>query len=230
MERAAAPQDHGDMGAISRSPVYQALVERQERLSPAHYPQTEHERADLRRPILAWRLGLGRLAGRVLLLITVTGRTSGLPRRTPVTPHRVGGRTYVWCPYGGRSQWYRNLVANPVATVQSHRGTQVVRAERLSDEEVVQVVEALRVFDAPWLRRYLDGEGVADTPEDLVRNKDRLHLRRLDPTTEPGPPALPADLAWVWLVPAALGATATAARAVRRGTGCPRSRPAAPRS
>jgi deazaflavin-dependent oxidoreductase (nitroreductase family) len=211
------------MGAIYRSPVYQALVERQERLSPAHYPQTEHERADLRRPILAWRLGLGRLAGRVLLLITVTGRTSGLPRRTPVAPHRVGGRTYVWCPYGGRSQWYRNLVANPVATVQSHRGTQVVRAERLSDEEVVQVVEELRVFDAPWLRRYLDGEGVADTPEDLVRNKDRLHLRRLDPTTEPGPPALPADLAWVWLVPAALGATATAARAVRRRPGCRRS-------
>lgn len=172
----------------------------------------------LRLPIVLWRLGVGRLVARFevrgghLVLLTVTGRSSGLPRHTPVIAHVVGGRTYVWCPYGGRSQWYRNLLANPLATVQSRGGTQVVRAAGVEDDEAVEVLAELRRFDALWLRLYLDAEGIADTPEDIVRNKQRLHLRRLDSTPEEGPPALKADLAWVWLA-----AVALAALRLRRG-------------
>ena len=171
----------------------------------------------LRLPVVLWRLGLGPLVGRFevhrghLVLLTVTGRSTGMPRHTPVVAHVVGGRTYVWCPYGGRSQWYRNLIANPLATVQSGRGTQVVRAATIEDDEAVEVVAELRRFDALWLRLYLDAEGIADTPEDIVRNKQRLHLRRLDSTPEEGPPALKSDLAWLWLV-----AVAVAALSVRR--------------
>lgn len=87
-----------------------------------------------------------------------------------------------------------------------------MRAASLGDEEVVEVVAELRRFDAPWLRRYLDAEGIADTPEDIVRNKQRLHLRRLDSTPEAGPPGLKADLAWLWLVPVAVVALAAMRR------------------
>ena len=184
--------------------IRQALVERIGERSPAQYPETPWQRADLRMPIVLWRLGLGRLPG-PLVLLTVTGRSSGQPRRTPVTAHVVGGRTYLWCPYRGRSQWYRNLMANPVATTQSRHGTQVVRAVALGDEdEAVTVAAELRRFNPPWWRRYLDAEGIADTQEDLARNMARLHIRRLEPTPEEGPPALKADLVGLWLVPVAL--------------------------
>ena len=184
--------------------VRQRLAEWYGERSPARYPATPSERADLRRPIVLWRLGLGRLAG-PLMLLTVTGRSSGRPHHTPVTAHVVGGRTYLWCPYGGRSQWYRNLLADPVATVQSRHGTQVVRAVAVEDEdEAVAVAAELRRFNPPWWRRYLEEEGIADTPEDLARNRARLHVRRLEPTPGEGPPAVTADLAGIWLVPVAL--------------------------
>lgn len=177
------------------------------------YPASPVRLAPYRLPVVLWRLGLGPLVGRSFMVLTVTGRSSGLPRHTTVIPHVVGGRTYVWCPWGGRSQWYRNMMANPVVTVQSHRGTQVVRAVHIEDDdEAVEVVAELRRSDEPFLRLYLDAEGIADTPEDIVRNKQRLHLRRLDSTPEQGPPALKADLAWLWLV-----AVAVAAIGLRRG-------------
>lgn len=205
------------------------------------HPHTPVLRELLRLPVVLWRLGLGPLVGRFeprrggpLVLLTVTGRSSGLPRHTPVMVHVVGGQTYVWCPYGGRSEWYRNLIANPLATVQSHRGTHVVRAASIEDDEAVEVVAALRRFDAPWLRSYLDAEGIADTPEDIVRNRQRLHVRRLDSTPEEGPPALKADLAWLWLVAAAVAAVSVRRRCRRpaqqsRATGdCSDEPPAAP--
>lgn len=157
----------------------------------------------LRAPVGLWRLGLGPLAGRVWMVVTTTGRSSGLPRHTVVYPHVIGGRTYLWCPYGGRAQWYRNLVADPVATVQWRRGTHVVRAVPLTDEsEALEVVAALRRFGASWFRGYLTSQGLDDTNEEILKHWQRLHLRRLEPTTEPGPPPLRVDLAWVWLVPA----------------------------
>ena len=186
--------------------VRQNLAEWYGERAPARYPETPEQRADLRRPILLWRLGLGRLAG-PLLLLTVTGRSSGQPRRTPVTAHVVHGRTYLWCPYRGRSQWFRNLAANPVATTQSRHGTQVVRAVALADEdETVEVAAELSRFNPPWWRKYLEAEGIADTPEDLAGNRQRLHIRRLEPTAEQGPPPLDADLVWLWLVPLAVAA------------------------
>lgn len=181
------------------------------------YPSGPVRRVLYRLPVVLWRLGLGPLVGRVLVVLTVTGRSSGLPRHTPIHPHVVGGQTYVWCPYGGRSQWYRNLMANPVVTVQSRRGTQVMRAISIEDDdEAVEVVSDLRRFDVPFLRLYLAAEGIADTPEDIARNRQRLHIRRLVPAPGEGPPALEADLVWLWLVPVVVAALSVRRRCHRR--------------
>lgn len=172
----------------------------------------------MRLPIVLWRLGLGPVIGRGevrgshLVMLTVTGRSSGLPRHTPVAAHEVGNRTYLWCPYGGRSQWYRNAVVNPLVTVQSPRGTRVVRAKGIEDvDEAMVVVAELRRFDEAFLRSYLAAEGIDDTGEDIARNWQRLHLRRLEPTQEPGPRPLEADLAWLWGIPVAAAVVAVAA-------------------
>ena len=106
-----------------------------------------------------------------------------------------------------RSQWYRNVLANPVVTVQSRRGAQAMRAVGIEDiDEALAVAADLRRFDVTFLRSYLTAQGIADTPDDIARNMQRLHIRRLEPTQEQGPPALRADLGWLWLIPLVVAA------------------------
>ena len=60
------------------------------------------------------------LAARVPLgfngLITIRGRTSGLPRTTPLAIIAVAGRRWVWSPWGD-VHWVRNLRAAGCATI-----------------------------------------------------------------------------------------------------------------
>jgi deazaflavin-dependent oxidoreductase (nitroreductase family) len=169
----------------------------------SHYLDTWWSRELIGLPLALWRLGLGPLTGRVWMVVSTRGRSTGLSRHVAVYPHVLGDRTYLWSPYGSRSQWYRNIVANPVATVQWRGATQVVRAVPLEDEaEAMEVVGALRRFGASWSGLYLASQGMHDTDEDIAANWQRLHLRRLEPTREKGPTPLTPDLAWVWLVPA----------------------------
>ena len=63
------------------------------------------------RPLLAARVPLG-FNG----LITIPGRTSGLPRTTPVAIIEVAGRRWVWSPWGD-VHWVRNLRAAGGATI-----------------------------------------------------------------------------------------------------------------
>jgi hypothetical protein len=90
-----------------------------------------------------------------------------------------------------------------------------MRAVPVGDlDDVRAVVADLQHFDPVFFRSYLDSEGIPDTPEGITENAHRLHLRWLEPTTEPGPPGVEADLRWVWLLPVA-GVAVRAAAALR---------------
>ena len=74
-----------------------------------------------RAPIWFYRLGLGWLFGRRMLLLTHTGRISGLPRKAvlEVVQYQADTNAYVvTAGFGPKSQWYQNLMANPTAVVQ----------------------------------------------------------------------------------------------------------------
>ena len=64
-------------------------------------------------PRLAYSLGLGSIAGRIVLLLTTVGRRSGLPRVTPLLYDEIDGIIYVGSARGEKADWYRNLQANP---------------------------------------------------------------------------------------------------------------------
>ncbi len=70
--------------------------------------------------LLMWRLGLGWMLniwpagfGRIMV-ITHTGRKSGLRRRTPLNYAEVDGEIYCTAGFGHISDWYRNIMADPI--------------------------------------------------------------------------------------------------------------------
>jgi deazaflavin-dependent oxidoreductase (nitroreductase family) len=63
----------------------------------------------------------GRFEGALLLLLTTTGAKSGRLRTSPLGYLRDGDRILVFASNGGQPEhpaWYRNLLANPVVTVE----------------------------------------------------------------------------------------------------------------
>jgi len=163
----------------------------------AGYPDTRSVRLLHRAPMLLWRLGLGRFAGDQLL--TTTGRKSGAPRRAPLSAHYLDGRLYAWDPYGDRAHWYRNLVADPIVTVQDAHGTWTARAVHPADrDEAVSLYDLIRCTIGRRFHEYLTDAGIEDTAEGFAADIERVHVVRFDPVAQPGPPPLKADLVWVW--------------------------------
>jgi deazaflavin-dependent oxidoreductase (nitroreductase family) len=70
-------------------------------------------------------------------LVTIRGRKSGLPRTTPLAVIAVGGRRWVWSPWG-ESQWVRNLRAAGRATIAERGRKEEVTATELDPTERVE--------------------------------------------------------------------------------------------
>jgi len=64
-------------------------------------------------PRAAYALGLGPLIGRLVLLLTTTGRKSGKARVTPLQYEIIAGEVYLGAAFGQRADWLRNLQVNP---------------------------------------------------------------------------------------------------------------------
>ena len=87
------------------------------------------------------RLG-SRLAGIEHLLLTTTGRRTGLPREHPLACFEHGGDLLVVASKGGSDQhpaWYHNLVAEPRVQVE-RRGRREQRLARTASAEERQAL------------------------------------------------------------------------------------------
>ena len=92
-----------------------------------------------------------RLVNNDMLLLTTTGRTSGMQRTVPLLYLRSGNRLIVIASYGGRQEhpeWYRNLLSEPKASVQ-------IRGERRN--VVSATMDPLE--RAEWWPRIVDAYG-----------------------------------------------------------------------
>jgi len=156
-------------------------------------------------PILLYRLGLGFLIGRLFMIMTTIGRKSGQPRHTAIEFHEFEGCPTVMSGWGTRTDWYRNLQANPLATVQTWRGAQSVRARRITAED-----ELARVFrwaqSNPTMQAMMKVAGFEMTLEQFLAEKERFTFVIFEPADEATPQPLRADLIWIWglLLPLAL--------------------------
>lgn len=150
-------------------------------------------------PILLYRLGLGFLVGRLFMVLTTAGRKSGQPRRTAIEFHEFKDHPTVMGAWGVKADWYRNLGVNPLATVQTWRGTQSVLARRIiTDEELACAFQWAQ--SNPTMRNFLNAAGFEMTLEKFLAEKERFIFVTFEPTVESTPPALKTDLAWFWVV------------------------------
>ena len=70
---------------------------------------------------LLYRIGLGPLVGRIILLLTTTGRKSGLARTTPLQYELIDGSYCLGAARGKQADWVRNIEANPWVQVRVKR-------------------------------------------------------------------------------------------------------------
>ena len=114
-------------------------------------------------PRAAYAVGLGPLIGRLVLLLTTTGRRSGKKRVTPLQYEVIDGFIYLGAALGRQADWFRNIQANPRVEIR-------VKAQRLAGtaqviSDTAQIADYLEVR----LRRHpkmvgamLRGEGLRE--------------------------------------------------------------------
>jgi deazaflavin-dependent oxidoreductase (nitroreductase family) len=77
------------------------------------------------------------ILGRIVLLLTTTGRKTGLKRVTPLQFSELDGNYYVASSRGQRADWFRNIQANPHVEVWVERRHFEALAEPVTDPLVI---------------------------------------------------------------------------------------------
>jgi deazaflavin-dependent oxidoreductase (nitroreductase family) len=96
----------------------------------------------LRLPISAYRVGLGWLFGRRLLLLNHLGRISGKPHQTvlEIVEHDASDGSYIVASgWGPNAAWYRNIRQTPDVTIQVGRRTIPVKAVPLDQSAGAEI-------------------------------------------------------------------------------------------
>jgi len=70
---------------------------------------------------LLYAIGFGPLIGRIILLLTTTGRKSGKKRVTPLQYELIGNDYYLGSARGLNADWVRNIQSNPQVEVRVGR-------------------------------------------------------------------------------------------------------------
>jgi deazaflavin-dependent oxidoreductase (nitroreductase family) len=125
------------------------------------------------------RAGISVWGSRVLV---VRGRTSGLPRSTPVNLLTYNGQSYLVAPRG-HTQWVRNLRVAGEGELKVGRRTQHFTAVEVPDE---QKVEILRAYLKRWKAEvgiFFGGVGAKSPDEDLRRIAPNHPVFRISTST-----------------------------------------------
>ncbi|MBA3869227.1 MAG: nitroreductase family deazaflavin-dependent oxidoreductase [Anaerolineae bacterium] len=158
----------------------------------------------LRMPLTLFRLGLGDLLNVMrLLILTTRGRKSGQARHVAVEYRRHGSKIYVISGWGERPDWYQNLLADPLVTIQLGRQSLSALADKVTDP--AEALRAVNLFrrDAPTrydavLGRLVDDEISGFKLPDV---SPQFTIVRLDIIAdEPLLPGLGMDRIWLWPV------------------------------
>lgn len=126
------------------------------------------------------RLGLS-FGDKGPVVLTVSGRKSGKPRSTPVTPMTVDGKQYVAGIPG--ADWVANVRASGQATLHRGRRIEQVRVVELPDDEVRPMLRRLPTEVPGWVGFLKKADMVTDgTPDEFEALVGTVPIFRFDPT------------------------------------------------
>jgi len=155
-------------------------------------------------PLTLFRLGLGDLLHMLrLMILTTRGRKSGQPRHITIEFRRHGSTIYIISAWGERPDWYQNLLADPLVTIQLGRHTISALADRVTNP--AEALRAVNLFrrDAPArydavLGRLVDDEINGLKLPDVSHQFTIIRLSII--ADEPLLPGLRMDRVWLWPV------------------------------
>ena len=127
------------------------------------------------------RLGLPIPGKERPVVLTVTGRRSGRPRSTPITPMIVDGQRYVVGGFPG-ADWVRNAQADPQATLQQGRYTERVRMVELPADDARPLLRQFPTL-VPTGVEFMKRAGLVrtGTPDEVEALAGRCAVFRFDP-------------------------------------------------
>ena len=125
-----------------------------------------------------YSIGLGPLVGKVILLLTTTGRKSGMKRVTPLQFERIGDDYYLGAARGLKADWVRNIQSNPKVEIRVGAkyfyGTAEVIADPIKFADFMEV----RLARHPYMIGFImeKAHGLPRRPsreqlEDLAKNE-----------------------------------------------------------
>lgn len=117
------------------------------------------------------------------VVLTVSGRSSGLPRSFPVAILDVAGQRYIQSPYG-EVNWVRNLRADPHALLTKGSREEPVEALEVAPPDAVAILRAGvdRYLRSRWLSplvRVFTGIRRDSTDEEILAHARRHPMFRL---------------------------------------------------
>lgn len=122
-------------------------------------------------PQLIYRLGFGKIYGRMVLLLNTRGRRTGKLRTTPLQYERIGEDYYVGAARGMKSDWLRNIQSDPKVKVTAGAEQFHAMAEVIQDQEMIADFLALRLAKHPrFVGTIMRMEGYPSNPDrdDLI--------------------------------------------------------------
>ena len=123
---------------------------------------------------LLYAVGLGPIIGKIILLLTTTGRKSGQKRVTPLQYEEIDGNFFLGSARGTHSDWYRNVVADGRVEVRVKNRRFTGMAEPVTDP--VRIADFLEVR----LRRHQRMMGLLmEKAHGLPRRPSREQLETL---------------------------------------------------
>ncbi len=153
-------------------------------------------------PVLRGGLGpwIGTPYGGYMLLLRVRGRRSGLLRSVPLSYLVADGAVWVMAGFGTRTEWYRNLVADPLVEVWLPGRFLRCRATEVTDRGIRDrlLPDLTRAAGVPGALIGCNPWNAAN--DRIVELLGGIPLIRLEPLSGPivAGPDDPGGRAWIW--------------------------------
>ena len=134
-----------------------------------------------------YRAGLGRMAGRMILLLTTQGRKTGKTHTVAVQYERMDGNYWVAAAGGQKSDWFRNIQANPKIEIEIGSKKITCNAEPVLDVEAITRFLEYRLKRHPLMISVIlkmDGVSFHPSHQELLEYARGLAMVKITPRAD----------------------------------------------